>query len=706
MISRAVILPIFLSLAFRASAGQAVRTLEEVHDACERRQNNIDFDCSGTVIVPPLYPRAPFHVAYKGQSLCFYDLRTDMSAPVAEGDHVRMVGRTEPSGHEASAAAANSNPNCYAITVLSHGEVPKATPVSIRDFTRGFQPSRHLELTGTVRDVFPDDIDPHYAFVILQDGEDFAYLAYPGGADQLPGFRALRGSVVAASGVAWGSGNRHIGKSIMAFAGTNAFRVVKHADSLRFDVPTVNADSFRLPGDIASLGLRKTSGTVVATWHDDMFLLIDENGSPVKVELSEPSPPAVSECVEAVGYLETDLFHLSFVRASWRRLESARQTTFPVTSTTIKDIFVSPFGQYRIPVAEHGKTLRVRGTVKSILLDEHGRKRILVSDEDYAIPVDGTHIGQTLKSIKEGSFVEVTGVCIKDSDAWRPNFLIPHVRGLFLVPRSDADVKVLRSPPWWTPARFLWALGILLAAIAGILVWNATLHALVVRKSRALVKEQAEKISETLKISERTRLAAELHDFHSQNLTAISYQISSARNACADDPAEASRLLATAAQMLKSCRTELRRCLWDLRYDVLNFADFGKAILQTISPVASSAKVSVRFAGRRAQISDSTAHAVLCILRELTSNAANHGRAHNIRIAGECRLQALSFSVLDDGCGFDPGSRPGQDNGHFGLDGIAERLKRLGGTMEIDSSPGNGCYVRITIDHSKSQSQP
>ena len=695
MISRVVILLTCLSLAFSVGADEVLRTSEEAHDAHAHRPRIIE--CKGTVIVPPLYSRGPFHVASNGRILQFYDLRKDRSARISEGDHVRMAVLEKTDGD-----ATRDDPlGCLEISVLSHGKVPKATPVGIRDFTRNSRPNRHVELTGTVRDVFPDDIDPHYAFVILQDGEDFVYLAYPGGEGMLPAFRALRGSVVAASGVAWSTGDRHVGKSIMAIAGTNAFRVIRHADSHRFDALPVDVDSLSLPCDIASLGPRKTSGTVVATWHNDTFLLVSTNGSPVKVELSEPSLPAVSECVEAVGYPETDLFHLSLVRASWRRLESPRQMTFPVKSTSIKDIFVSLFGQYRIPVAEHGRTLRVTGTVKSILLDEHGRRRLLVSDGDYAIPVDCTHIGQAMTIVQEGSLVEVTGVCVKDSDVWRPSFLIPRVRGLFLVPRSEDDLKILRQPPWWTPSRFLWALGILLSVIVGILVWNATLRALVVRKSRALLKEQTEKISESLKIGERTRLAAELHDFHSQNLTAIAYQISSARNACADDPAEASRLLATASQMLKSCRTEFRRCLWDLRNDVLNQPDFAEAIRQTVSPVAGSANVTVRHDGRRATISDSTAHAVLCILRELTSNAANHGHARNIGIVGECRQQALSFSVLDDGCGFDPGSRPGQDDGHFGLDGIAERLKRLGGTMEIDSSPGNGCRVRITIDHSQ-----
>lgn len=705
MIRHASILTALLSLAFSVSADTVLRTLEEVHDACSSNRNYIAFDCTGTVIVPPLYPRAPFYVAYRGRALCFYDLRTDMSAPITEADRIRMVGRTEPSGHEASRTRSLPNPNCFAITVLSRGKVPKAAPVDIRDFSRNFRPDRHIELTGTVRDVFPDDIDPHYTFVILQDGESFAYLAYPGGAAQLPAFRALRGSVVAASGVTLGTDNRHIGKKIMVTAGTNAFRVIRRADSRLFDAPPIKVDSLSLPDDITSLGPRRISGTVVASWRDDTFLLIDANGSPVKIELSEPSLPAVSRYVEAVGYPETDLFHLSLVRASWRARESAVQPTFPIRSTTIRDIFVSQFGQFRIPVAEHGKTLRVKGTVKSILLDENGRRRLLLSDGDYTIPVDGTHIEETLKTVREGSVVEITGVCIKDSDVWRPNFLIPRVRGLFLAPRTEEDLRILRRPPWWTPGRFLWALGILLSLIAVVLVWNATLRALVVRKSRALVKEQAKKISETLKISERTRLAAELHDFHCQNLTAISYQISSARNACAEDPLEASRLLAIAAQMLKSCRTELRRCLWDLRYDVLNSPDFGKVILQTVSPVAGPASVSVRFAGRRALINDSTAHAVLCILRELTSNAANHGRARNIRIAGDCRVQTLSLSVSDDGCGFDPADRQGQDDGHFGLDGVTERLKRIGGTMEIDSSPGNGCYVRIVIDHSKSQVQ-
>ena len=74
-----------------------------------------------------------------------------------------------------------------------------------------------------------------------------------------------------------------------------------------------------------------------------------------------------------------------------------------------------------------------------------------------------------------------------------------------------------------------------------------------------------------------------------------------------------------------------------------------------------------------------------------------HGGAANIRIAGDVHTGALTLSVRDDGCGFDTSTRPGQTEGHFGLDGIIERLERLGGTFKIESSPGNGTYAVISF---------
>ena len=70
-------------------------------------------------------------------------------------------------------------------------------------------------------------------------------------------------------------------------------------------------------------------------------------------------------------------------------------------------------------------------------------------------------------------------------------------------------------------------------------------------------------------------------------------------------------------------------------------------------------------------------------------------------IAGESHARFVRFSVQDDGCGFDPTCRPRQEDGHFGLDGVQERLNRLNGKLDIESSPGKGTYVRLTINHAQ-----
>ena len=313
------------------------------------------------------------------------------------------------------------------------------------------------------------------------------------------------------------------------------------------------------------------------------------------------------------------------------------------------------------------------------------------------ILVNCTAAQTALQYVDEGSRIEVTGVCVKDSDLWRPSVAVPKIRGIFLVVRSSDDIRILQTPPWWTPRRLMIVLAALLVVIAAILIWNGTLRYMVARKSRALLREQTAKLHETLRIGERTQLAAELHDYLAQNLTVVAFQMTAAQTALGNQKNDIANYVETAARMLKSCRTDLRRCLWDLRSDVLDEMDFTKAIEKTVKPIVGKAKLSIRFKGKRSDLSDSTAHAILSMMRELAANAVNHGNAQLIRIAGECLDQGIRFSITDDGSGFDINAIPNQDAGHFGLDGIRERLNRLGGTLSINSQPGHGTYIRLTI---------
>ena len=105
----------------------------------------------------------------------------------------------------------------------------------------------------------------------------------------------------------------------------------------------------------------------------------------------------------------------------------------------------------------------------------------------------------------------------------------------------------------------------------------------------------------------------------------------------------------------------------------------------------------MRFNVPREQLLETTTHAILRIIRELATNAVRHGAAKTIRIAGALENGRLLFSVSDDGRGFDPANHPGVNEGHFGLDGIRDRVSRFDGTLEIESAPGRGATIRISM---------
>ncbi len=147
---------------------------------------------------------------------------------------------------------------------------------------------------------------------------------------------------------------------------------------------------------------------------------------------------------------------------------------------------------------------------------------------------------------------------------------------------------------------------------------------------------------------------------------------------------------------MRNCRENLRNCLWDLRSRAFEEKNLAEAIHKTIAPHLGKAEVHVDMDVSCRKLSDNAIHAVLCIARELVTNAIRHGKATRIRIAGQLEASGLSFTVADDGVGFDPATRPGPTEGHFGLQGISERAHRLGGTFEIASKPNQGTTATLT----------
>ena len=248
-------------------------------------------------------------------------------------------------------------------------------------------------------------------------------------------------------------------------------------------------------------------------------------------------------------------------------------------------------------------------------------------------------------------------------------------------------------------------ISILVAALIAVYIWNRILQKLVTRRGRELYREQVAHAIAEFKTGERTRLAVELHDSLSQALAGIACHVAASAKTLVANPTVARRCIETAEKMLNSCRTELRQCLFDLRSDTLEEPDFSVAIKKTLEQLDGKAAINVRFNVPRRRLKDTTAHAILAIVRELTGNAIRHGSATEVKVAGCLDQGCILFSVRDNGSGFDKDNCDGPLQGHFGLEGIRNRLEKMHGTFSIDSKPGEGAKATITIPLPPSQTQ-
>ena len=326
--------------------------------------------------------------------------------------------------------------------------------------------------------------------------------------------------------------------------------------------------------------------------------------------------------------------------------------------------------------------VKVDGVVTDAFLDGiNPLWTILVLSKDNAQTMIWTHtedLGNCRPDELINSVMHVTGIVLPDlSEFYRSR------RPWVLAPSQDA-LHIVSRPSWWTPPRLLLLVVFLVLLLLAILTWNAALR---IRSERT-----------SLRLDERTRLAVELHDTIAQNLTGASFEIKTITRLADTNLAKMKEHLDIVDRTLKSCRDDIRNCIWDLRTNSLDQKEIDEAIRQALDPHIGDASLTVRFNVPRPKISEPTLHALIRILRELAINAVRHGHASEIRVAGSIEGRQLLFSLRDNGTGFDPKNIPSTAQGHFGLQGVRERIRRLNGQLTIDSSPGSGARIAVCLD--------
>ncbi len=197
-------------------------------------------------------------------------------------------------------------------------------------------------------------------------------------------------------------------------------------------------------------------------------------------------------------------------------------------------------------------------------------------------------------------------------------------------------------------------------------------------------------------LSERNRIAREIHDNLAQDILGISVQLELVARLMPGAAEAAKGHLDRARMLVRNSMTEARRYVWDLRSEELQKKDLPAALADTTKRLTSDTGVEavVDVTGPLQPLPISVETNLLRIGQEAVNNAVRHAQATHIRVALNFDTHSVQLSISDNGRGFDTADQIA--DGHFGLIGMRERAEDIHGVLTIRSEEQRG--TQITID--------
>lgn len=206
---------------------------------------------------------------------------------------------------------------------------------------------------------------------------------------------------------------------------------------------------------------------------------------------------------------------------------------------------------------------------------------------------------------------------------------------------------------------------------------------------------------EAAQVEERNRLAREIHDTIAQDLSAIAFQLEAAEALLsqAKGSERVQRSVTAALGLTRKALDEARRSVLDLRAAPLEGRTL-QAALATLAEEAEAGNVpSVTFEAAPAEpvkLSPAIEVGLFRVAQEALQNALRHAAARRVMLRLEASPGRVRLTVEDDGQGF---TIEDTAEGRFGLLGMRERARLLGGTLQIESAPGAGTRITAEVPH-------
>lgn len=208
------------------------------------------------------------------------------------------------------------------------------------------------------------------------------------------------------------------------------------------------------------------------------------------------------------------------------------------------------------------------------------------------------------------------------------------------------------------------------------------------------LSEYAAQVEDLTIANERQRMARELHDTLSQGLTGIILQLEAVEAHLSNDRVEKARMIVINAMVqARSTLADARNAIDDLRG--AQPENLESALRLEVSRFQNATDILCDLELKEIPVlKEHIMETVVRNVAEGLTNIGRHAQAQKVTVSVSMEADVLFITVQDDGQGFDPVGIP---SGHYGLLGIRERIRLLGGKLDIWSKPGEGTRLEMRI---------
>lgn len=589
------------------------------------------------------------------------------------------------------------------VEILGQAELPLARPATVNQLLTGRFDSKRVEISGVVRHVTQRDQIESFALDLAGEFGRVTVFALDSGGI-MPA--DLIDAEVIVRGVCFPFFNERaqVAGVRLEMTGAREIEITRSPVSEPFSTPLVSLDRLQpFSPEGMNFHRQRIRGTVTLV-NPGNYLYLQDGNHAVRVNLAEQTTVAVGDRVEAVGFAAVRTRFVEWQQAILRKTGSA-EVPAPVAITP--DLVLIPPSRMEDRTRNDwdGRLISLTGRLEKVESLKNDARQLFMDCDGHVVAVLLARPDSEgdIDALRPGSTISATGICVVDySETW-PSLNYVEPTGMSLLLRRGDDVKVLQATSWWTPLRLRLALGAILTILLASLVWGRSLRREVIRRTAALASETSARrdaeVEFNATLRERERMAVDLHDTVEQALTGVSYQLVVSEALHESEPKRSMQHLDLAKQLLAQSREEVRRSVWNLRAQSLN----GRHLAEVLRDVAAGlstrnpVQTHVTVGGEERELPDFIAGHLLLLAQESMTNAIKHAKPENIHITLQFDDQSVELRVHDDGSGFDPGHAPGLAEGHLGLQGMRERMKRLGGVVKVESSRGHGTTVRARV---------